>query len=492
MNQEQATFPEAVPPIAGVPTDNLGWSVFKNSVAQIAGRLFISLGRLVVAGLIIRGYGKDIFGQYSLIFGILAIADWLVDFGTTDVFVRDISREPERGKRLMGILTATKVAQIPVSFAVLAAALLLLRYPVSVIEAGLVGGIGLIFYGGVIAYRIIFRVALKMEREVTAELLSVIAFIPPIALVCKYGGGLIALAGCHVFSRAVYFGTCYLFGRDKYRPSMQDASWRDIGWSIRSSAAIGIIGFLVGGYETLDILLLSKFGSFSQLAYYSAAQRLVWPVLMALAAVAATFYPVLASFWPHSRPQFEKACQRNLDVVFTLAGFALCSAFAGAEFFMGLLGPDLVSGAPVLRVLALLCFVKAISSSVGPVFYVVKAQKKALQFIAIAVVLKAVVSSLLAPRYGYMGVAYSALAVEVCVATAAVYLIQKIAGYRVKWNIILRVTAITIAATLVSRLLFSTGSFFAAATAPLLYIPLVFLSGAVNLSEVRSLLRWNR
>src|SRR5439155_11092158 len=146
--------------------DNLGWNVFKNSIVQIAGRLFISLSRLIVAGLIIRGYGKDVFGQYSLVFGILAIADWLVDFGTTDVFVRDISREPERGTRLMWVLTATKIVQIPASFAALAAILLIFRYPVNVVEAGLVGGTSLIFFGGVIAYRVIFRVALTMERDV--------------------------------------------------------------------------------------------------------------------------------------------------------------------------------------------------------------------------------------------------------------------------------------------------------------------------------------
>src|SRR5262249_17491097 len=97
----EETFSESVPPTVTVPTSNLGWSVFKNSIVLIAGRLSISLSRLIVAGLVIRGYGRDIFGQYSLVFGTLAIAEWLVDFGTTDVFVRDISRKPEAGRRLM-------------------------------------------------------------------------------------------------------------------------------------------------------------------------------------------------------------------------------------------------------------------------------------------------------------------------------------------------------------------------------------------------------
>jgi O-antigen/teichoic acid export membrane protein len=491
-NPDPTAFSETVSPIASVPTDNLGWSVFKNSVVQIAGRLFISLSRLIVTGLIIRGYGKDVFGRYSLVFGFLAIADWLVDFGTTDVFVRDISSKPDRGTRLMRVLTAAKLVQVPASFAALAAILLILKYPHDVLEAGLVGGAGLIFFGGVIAYKVVFRVALTMERDVAAELLSIVAVIPLIALICRYGGGLIALAACQVISRGVYLGVCYRFGRKMYRPSIQGVAWRDIGSTIQSCAAIGVIGFLVGGYETLDILLLSKFGDFSQLAYYSGAQRLVWPVLMALSAVAATFFPVIASYWPDSRQQFERACQRSLDIVVTLAGFVLCSAFAGAEFFMGLLGPDLKIGAPALRVLALLCFVKAISSSVGPVFYVVKAQRMALQFIAFAVVLKVAVIAVLAPRYGYMGVAYSALVVEACVAAAAVILIRRAVGYRVRWNIILKVASIAAASAVVPWFVFSRSGFPAAVTAPLMYVPLVFVSGAVNWSEMRSVVRWNR
>jgi O-antigen/teichoic acid export membrane protein len=314
--------------------------------------------------------------------------------------------------------------------------------------------------------------------------------IPLVALACRSGGGLIVLMGCHVISRAIYFGLCFLFGRSRYRFSLQGVTKQDVNWGLRSSVAIGTIGLLVGGYEILDILLLSKLASFSELAYYSAAQRLIWPTLMAVAAVGGTFYPVIASYWPQDRIRFEEACQRGLDTVLVLGGFALCSVFAAAEFFMGLLGPELANGAPVLRVLALLCFVKAITSTVGPVLYVVKAQRQALQFIGIAVAAKAAVIAILTPRYGYMGVAFGALIAETFFAAVpAIYLIRKLSGYRVRWSVPLRVAMITMVAAVVPWLL-SVKGFPAALAAPGLYVPLAFLSGALRLSEVQSLLKW--
>lgn len=489
-----SAIPSSIPSSAiapsRLPATNLGWAVFKNASAQVAGRMMIALSRLVVAGLIVRSYDKSMFGEYALILGLLSIADWLVDFGTTEVFVREICRDRESEPRLLRILTAVKLLQFPVALSALLAIMLVLRYPAHIIEAGLVGGLNLIFYALVLVYRVDFKSTLTMEREVVAESLSVLALIPLVAIICQYHGTLIDLVACQLISRAIFFGVCFLFGRKRFLPSVQGVEWRDVWLSYHSIAAIGIIGFLVGGYETIDVLVLSKLSSFSDLAYYSAAERLVWPVLMALAAVGTTFYPVIAAYWPHSRTDFDRACQRGLDTVLLLAGFALASLLAGAEFFMGLLGPELVRGASVLRVLAVLCLVKAIPSTVGPVLYVVRAQTKVLQFILAALVAQAIVMVLLAPRFGYMGVAYGALAVETFFgAVPTIYFLQKLADFRVQWTIPIKAIVTTLFAALVPRLLGIHG-LACALLAPVFYGVLVFLIGAVRVSEVRSVLRW--
>lgn len=472
------------------PTDSLGWSVLKNSVAQVASRILIAAVRLLVAGIIIRSYGKDLFGMYSLVFGILAITDWLVDFGTTEVYVREVCREPERRERLLRILTAVKIIQIPVAFLLLTGFIIALGYPLEIIEAGIIGGLNVLFFGGVLVYRVLFKATLTMEREAAAELLSVLAIVPLVVLVCAYGGGLAALVGCHVISRAVFFGACFLFGKNRFALSVRGVTREEIRWSFRSCAAIGAVGFLVGGYETLDILLLSKLGSFSELAYYSSAQRLVLPLLMVLTAIAATFYPIIASVYPHAQEQFEATCQRALDTVLIFAGFGLCSVLAGAEFFMGILDPELVSGAGALRVFAILCFVKAITSTLGPVLYILKRQKQALQFIAIATGVKAVVVAALIPRYGYMGVAYGSLAIETCFAAVpAMILLRRYAGFHLRWFVPSKVALITLAAAGAPLLFISVGSFAAAAVAPIVYVPLLFMSGVVRASELRLLLR---
>lgn len=473
-----------------VPTKNLGWKVLKNSAAQVTGRLLIAIFRLVIAGIIVRTYGRNLFGEYSLLFGILTIVDWLVDFGTTDIFVREICQHPEDTPRLLRVLSAVTLFQIPAAFTVLSVLLFGLRYPAHVIEAGLVGGLNLLFFGGVTVYRVIFRASMTVEREVGSEMSGVLLAIPLVYLVCRHGGGLVMLMGCHVFSRAIYFFMCFMLGKKQFTPSLRGVHASDITGSVRSIWAVGIIGFLVGGYETVDILLLSKLGSFSQLALYSGAQRLVWPMLMALSAVAASFYPVIASNWPNQRTKFEQSCQRAVETILLLAGAGLCAILPSAEFFMRLLGPDLVAGSNALRVLGILCFVKAITSTLGPVLYVIKAQRKALEFIAVAFVVKVIVMAI-AARHGYMTVAYSAIGVELCFATLpALFILHNLCGFSLRWAVPAKVLLAIAASALVGHWISPAGTLPGGVVAVVLYITLAFATGVVRPNELLSILRW--
>lgn len=473
-----------------LPEGDLRWSILKNTMAQVVGRNFISLSRLAVAALIVRAFGKTVFGEYSLIFGILSIGEWLLDFGTTETFVREICRDPERRDSLLRTVTRARLWQIPAACALVAVILLALRYPMPVVQAGLVGAGSLIFFGGVLVYRVLFRATLSMERELAAEFLSVIAILPLVYAVGRNGLGLSALLGCHLVSRVIFLALCVLFGRSRFRLSIQGATGLEARDALRSASPIGVIGLLVAVYESMDVLVLSKLAGVGDVAYYSAAQRLIWPMLIGLSSIGSTLYPIAASYWPRQKPLFEQACQRGVDTVVVLAGFAICAVASGAEFFMGLLGRDLVAGAPALRILAALCFVKAITSTVGPVLYVLNAQKQTLRFIVVAVGAKLAVLALLAPRFGYRGVALGALGVEICFSIfPAVRLFQKFSGYRLNWSVTLRTFAVIVFAAWTGHLLSGDNYLAAAAIGVALYAPLIFLSGAARFSELQTLVR---
>jgi O-antigen/teichoic acid export membrane protein len=364
-----------------------------------------------------------------------------------------------------------------------------MRYPPHVITAGLVGGTSLVLFAGVLVYRVAFKARLAMERDATAELISVVAFIPLVMTVAESGGGLVALMGAHVLSRVVYLLAAAVLGRQDFRPSIGGVGRQDIHATLRASSVIGAIGLLAGSYELLDLLVLSKLAPITAVAHYSAAQRLIWPILMALAAVAGTLYPVAASYWPQARETFEASCQRGVDTVAVLAGLAFSALLAGPEFFLSLLSQQLGEAAVVLRVLAVLCFVKAITSTVGPLLYIVGAQSLALRFVVTSVVIKCVVLTPLASAGGALGVAIGSLGIELLWGvTATVYLFQRFSGCRLQWLVAIKSATAMAAAAAIAVLIFPSGGLPAALTAPMMYALLVALSGTVGISDVHLLL----
>jgi O-antigen/teichoic acid export membrane protein len=464
--------------------------ILRNTGAQMVGRVVIALLRLVVAAIIVRVFGAGTFGEYALLFGLLAFAEWVVDFGTTEMFVREASREPARERALLRIVTALKLVQVPLAMISLAVVVLVLGYPEHVVRAALVGATSLVFYAGVLVFRVAFKAHLELEREVAAEALSVVAMIAMVVATVRMGGGLVALLACHVASRAIFLALCMAFGRRDFALSVKGVTAADMKWGVKISLTVGVIGLLVAVYEMVDILLLSKLADTVELGYYSGAQRMLWPILLVLGSVGGTLYPIAARYWPADRAQFSAACQRGLDAVLVLAGIALSSTLAAAEFFLGLLGPELAAGAPALRVLSLLVFIKAASSTLGPVLFVVHAQRQTLQFIAVAVVMKVVVIAALAIHLGYLGVAIGALAVEFCFGVLpTVFLLRIHAGLHLRWSVGARVAIAVAAAAAGTAWLLPGSSVAAAIVAPLAYLALIAATGALRFADVRMLLR---
>jgi O-antigen/teichoic acid export membrane protein len=461
----------------------------RNSASQVVGRLAIAATRLATAAVIARQYGKSVFAEYSLLFGIMTIAEWLLDFGTLDIFVREVCREPLRTVHLIRTAAATKIIQIPVAFAVLMAVLVGMQYPHSVVRAGLLAGLSLLFYAGVLTCRIAFRAHLAMERDALAEFFSVVVMVPVILLPSVRAGGLMGLAGAYLLSRVVFFGLAWWFSAGDFRFSVSGVAWPEVRFGLTTSFAIGAAGFVVVIYEALDVLLLARLSGVGQVAFYSGAQRFVWPVLMAQAAISATVYPIAVSCWAHARGKFAAVCQRGVDSVLLVAGFSVCALVAGSGFLMRVLGHDLANAAPVLRILALLCFAKALASTMGPLLYIVGKQRQVLNVVFIAVVAKAAIVAATASSFGYIGVAWGVVITDVCFATLPLlFLVRRHTGYAVSWVTPLKIFGCTACAAFSARWIFKDASLGAAVAAPVIFAGLALITGAVRISDIRLML----
>jgi O-antigen/teichoic acid export membrane protein len=465
--------------LVSTQAEQLRRSVFRSSSVQLAGRAFLALSKLLIASLVVRAFGPERYGEYSLVLVLTVVPEWIVDFGLNDIFAREISRRPAEQVHLLRILTASKTIQVVTAYLGLVALVFALRYPPHVTRAALIAGTGLLFYGGVLVYRSLFKATLTLERDVLGEAVSVVVLIPLLAAACMAHASLETMALCYAASRLVFFVVAVLLGRRTFRIGTGGVTSAEVRWGFREAAAIGMAGFLVGVYEVVDTIVLSKMATPEQLGFYSGAQKLVWPLLTGFAVVSTTVFPVLSSCFGRDDERFREYFQGGVDAVILLAAASLSGVAGAATFFTGILGPTMGPAAPVLRVLALLCLVKAVTSTVGPVLYVTGAQRHALWVTGLATFVKATALILLVGRYGAMGAALGSLVVEVVAGFLPTLLVvQHFARCRLRLTVFAKTVCALVIAHGTTAMLGLEGRLAGGITASGLFVVLALLSGA--------------
>jgi O-antigen/teichoic acid export membrane protein len=467
---------------------NLSRKFLKNTVALAFGWNLNAVIRLVAAGVVVRKMGVEVFGGYALLVVWLTIAEWILDFGTVEVFVREANQEPEHRDRFVRIFLALKIFQAPLAWLVLATGLFVMQYPKEILAAGIFSGISLFFTSMVVLCRATFKASLKMEREVFSEFISVVVMVPAIFLVAHLHWGLIGVMGTYVFSRAVFCIGCLVFGRNLIDFSIRGLHWPDIRWGAHASFAIGLIGFVVVVYQAADLLVLSRTASLSDVAVYSAALRFTLPLTMALNAIAVSLYPVLSLL--KSPERFHQTCQHALDTTLLLGGYALVVLWGGAEFFMSLLGKQLVFGSNALRILAIVCVIKAISMVIGPTLFLVRAQRYALGYMIVGLLLKIAVIAAASLRAGYIGAALGSLSVEVFFLTpVTMYYVRRFTGFQATFGRIWKLVPLVIGVAWLTRIVVPKGNITGAILAALLYPALLLGLRIIKTRDLQMLLK---
>ena len=473
-----------------------------NTAAVAVGSNLAALGRLVVIALIARQSGEVALSQFAVLIELFKLAEGVLDFGASEVFVREINQRPSESRKLMRVLTATKMVQLLPAFGVLALGVLLFLDDPVLREPGLIGGISLIAYAAVLIFRVPFRAGLSMYREMIAELLSVGTMIILVLTVAR-GASITTLIWAYIANRLVFGALCTALGIGRFKPSISGVTKSELAWAANSLAVIGVAGFIVGLYQGLDLLLLQKLipdGTESiETAYFVTGQKLAWPVLMALVAVGGTLYSVIAAAWPHDKPRFNRSCQLGVDAVFLLAGIPVTILFASGAFLSGLIDADLAEGgAGVAGPIALLCVSKAVSMTVGPALFIVHKQRWVLAMLLIALPAKAaaitavvyLAPTLESPIGGASGVAWASLFVETLFVTIpSLVLVYRFTGFAASWWIPCRAAVCAVIAITTTLAFFEQSDMIAGVLAPALYLVLLIATRTADPFQLIAALR---
>ena len=469
--------------------DGSSRSLAKNAISQIGGRLFLSLGRLVAALMIVHVAGPDRFGEYALVLQFIVLFEWLADFGQTDIGVRDICQRPADEPVLLGALATLKLVQGGILALLLPLLLLAMQYPASIVRAGAVGGVSVVCYALVQVFRAVFRVRMCTERDIAAELGGLAIMLPLTWFACRSGAGIETLVACYSVARLVFLALVIVFSRDEGQRAPRVIGRRAAMGLLLQALPLGIAGLLVSMYDSLATIMLSKLTELQSVAQYAAATRFVFPVIIVVQALGSAFYPPLSAAWRKSPGEFRRLQQSALDLSMLVGAGLFSGVFAGAGFLMGLMGPSIATATPILRVMSVVVLARAVTTVMSPLIVVAGRQGKALWLTALSILLQAAMLLLLVPRYGILGAAIGYLLIELVVGVVPVSVIgQIVTGVRLRWAVSARLAACAMVAAGLCALLPLEGTIWSGIMGGLLYVGLALATGTVSIRQMRSVL----
>ena len=466
---------------------NLLRSVASNAVSLTGGRVLLALLRFVVALVIVQRAGLERFGEFALVLSFVLVAEWLSDFGLSDVAVRQIAADRQREEAIMGAFAVSKAVQSLFAAAALWGVVALLGYPGNVVRSALLAAGAVVLYSGVQVFRVQFRARMQMGRDVSAELVSAVAFLAAVWATTSAAASLEALTLCYVFSRAVNLVAAGLLAAERPRFGFGRDFRLELRVLVAASVPLGLTGMLVSAYDAMDAIALSQWSTSGEVGVFTVAMRILMLAVVAEQALATAVFPMLAAQWNRDREAFLRAVQAVLDWGTVIGGALFCALYAGALGLGALAGQDPHAIASVLQLLSWAVLARVVVTLVSPMVVIAGRLKYTVWITGTVVAAKWIALTAMAPQ-GAIGAATAYLIAEVGVGLIpTVVLCQRAAGIRLNWMVPLKVLLSASAIAAATRLLGLEGTLLQGALATASYLALATVLGAVRMQPLRQL-----
>jgi O-antigen/teichoic acid export membrane protein len=447
--------------------------LLKNGAALAAGRIALSALRMLAALIVARLSGAEDFGAYALLLSLIGLGEWLVDFGQTDMAVRDAARRAGRKAAVLNALARAKYVQGPMIATALPLIMLIAGQDRNIVLAACAGSIAILATAWLQPARAALRLALRLGRDVGAELAGVALMLPMLAIACLYRAPLPLLIGSFAVARLTQ---AVLVARWA-GPMARAPGVIHTARLVRQALPLGCAGLLVLLYDALAPLLLARLLDMRAVALYAAAARFTMPVLVAVQAVASAAFPVIARDWRRDPAAFARTQQDALLLSVALAALMFAGIHGGATFLMGLMGPDFVAGAPLLKLMAWTLLARAITTAMAPLIVVAGRQGRAMLLTMLSLAGQCAALFLLVPVMGVMGAAWACLLVELLIGTVAVsWIAQSVTRLTIDWRPVAALIGSAIAAALLVSASPLAGSLIGGIAAATFLLALIALS----------------
>jgi O-antigen/teichoic acid export membrane protein len=354
-------------------------------------------------------------------FGILNFAAYfaslfqsLFDLGLSQLLTRELSRDLSRSKDLLGTVAVLKVVMVFLASLVVGIAVVLSHFDRVTNRAILLTTVAVAINGIAMAFLSAFQAHRKMvlvsiTNIVNDVILSaaIILLIPrfPAVNTALILAGIVSLANLVILLR-VYTRTV---GVPQFRVDVP--AWRLL---LKEGTPMAVSAFGISTYTFIGPTVLKYTRGEVEVGIYSAAYKLISILTLIPVAFTQVVYPIFSDFSANARHKLGKALQDSLRVMVEISVPLAVGTLILAPNIISLLYPESFFGSvPVLRLLIAGTALGYLAWILVSFLLAVEHQDYCMWNSLAVAALVLVANLIIAPRFGYLGVASIAATTDV-------------------------------------------------------------------------------
>ena len=388
-------------------TQNL-FRIAKNATSLFIADIIAKLTSALFTMVVVRYLSTSDYGAYSAILSFLAIGGLVAEFGLSQVLVREIAQQKQKGSELFSGAILVAVPLVVIASGGITIAAIVFGYSSAFYTLLAFSSIAILANTLVLLAGAVLR---AFERMGVLSLINsgVLVFSAAVGIVwLRHGAGLRELIILLIATSAANALTLLVYVLRRLAGFVLTRALRAGPSLLIGAAPIVIFGLCGVILQRFDILLLSRACGMSEAGIYSAARTITEALAMVIQSVVGAVFPFMAMRWKESAMATVRSYEQMLRIFVIIGMATTVGMFLLADKTVLLIyGERYLGSAVCLRVLVWSFMLNAFSGPVGMLLVVTKDRlRHYVPYALAATALSIVLNIWLTPQYGYIATSW--------------------------------------------------------------------------------------
>lgn len=374
--------------------------------------------------------GETLYGRLSFAITYVSTFTVIVNFGINQIVVREIAGGRGNPEMLLGAGIIIKAIMTFLSLFIADTIVFICNYPKETAIAIWVISLNLVLSSKLSSFRTIFetpfQARLFMDIPIVFNILDNVLFAVSIFIfTTKYQANLLDIALLYTFCNIP--GTILLFIKFSKITSVKlTGTIKLIKYLVKESLPLAIYLFFSILNTKVDVLLLSGFKGDAEVGLYSAATRLVYPLMFLSTSFTISLFPLLSKYYNTDKNKFYKTFKLGIKFITLIGIFLSTTLFVNSDkIILTLYKPDYSQSIPAFRILILVLAFNFLNFYFVDFFISIRKQKINIFVLALALAINLIFNFILIPKYSIIGASYVRLITALVTFILFVLLITK-------------------------------------------------------------------